>query len=286
MPKQIEFTKSSYTNLSKTKSLPNIKINFLNREINFMTIEAILKVIHYACLKKKRLIVASYNVHSLNISMQIPWFYEFQQNADIARCDGTGIIKGIKLMGIDLPLEYRASGTKLVPRLMKHCNKNGFSLFLLGSKPEYLELALNKQREKYPNLKLAGHHGYFNQEDPIQNQMIIEQINRVNPDILLVGMGMPLQESWIQKNSNHLNTSVILPCGAVIDRLAGLVSDCPVWLSDIGLEWLYRLVREPKRLASRYLLGNFAFLFHVALAKFQGFSSVSIIESQVKNDFM
>ncbi|MDV2993544.1 MAG: N-acetylglucosaminyldiphosphoundecaprenol N-acetyl-beta-D-mannosaminyltransferase [Chroococcidiopsis sp. SAG 2025] len=157
-----------------------------------------------------------------------------------------------------------------MPTLLQHCYHHGFSVFLLGSKPQHLDAALYRLRKQYPSLKLSGHHGYFKTDDPHQNEAVIRQINSAKPDILIVGMGMPLQENWIRLHRDYLNVHAIMCGGAIIDRLAGVVTDCPKLLSDIGLEWLYRLCREPKRLAARYLFGNPAFVFQVALAKLYG----------------
>ena len=271
--------------LIKKDNLPNLVVHFLNRKITFMTAEAIIEEIHNACFDKKKLIIASYNVHSFNLSMLIPWFYEFQQNAKIALCDGMGILKGMDVMGVSLPLEYRTSVTTLAPKLLEHCNQHNLSVFLLGAKPQHLELALNQQKKNYPNIKFSGHHGYFDKEDPVQNERVIEQINQANPDILIIGMGMPVQEYWVHQHHSKLKARVIIPCGAVIDRLAGMVPNCPTQFSNIGLEWLYRLAREPKRLAVRYLLGNPVFLFSVALAKFLEFSPLYVTEVQTRSKF-
>jgi N-acetylglucosaminyldiphosphoundecaprenol N-acetyl-beta-D-mannosaminyltransferase len=230
-------------------------------------VPAIVEAIHTACVTKRKITVAHYNVHGFNLSMQLPWFYNFLQGADITHCDGSGILKAISYMGLKLPIQYRASYTALMPELLEHCNQHGFSIFLLGAKPQYLEAALNRLRRQYPNIKFAGHHGYFAKEDPNQNEAVIRQINYAKPHILLVGMGMPIQENWVRQHRSYLNVNAIMCGGAIIDRLAGVVTDCPKFLSNLGLEWLYRLCREPKRLATRYLLGNPAFVFHVAFAK-------------------
>ena len=256
--------------------LPNLSVELLNRRITLMTARAIMDAISAACVESKKLIIASYNIHSFNLSMQLPWFYDFQQSADITRCDGVGILKALRFMGIDLPLQYRVSGTKFIPMLLEYGNQEGFSFFFLGSTEEYLEEAISRVKQKYPRLSVQGHHGYFDKKNLKQNQAIVDRINQFKPNILLVGMGMPTQERWIQKHHRELNVNVIMPCGAVIDRLAGVVNDCPKWISDLGLEWLQRLLVEPKRLASRYLLGNPAFLLHVALAKSQGLSALHV----------
>ncbi len=255
--------------------LPNLTLLLLGRRITCMTVPAIVEAVCLAIAHNRDLLVTHYNVHGFNLSMQLPWYHEFLQSADIAHCDSIGMLKALHFMGIKLPSDYRASYTLLMPRLLAYCNWYGFSLFLLGGKPETLEQALGLQRAQFPNLRLTGHHGYFSLQDPFINDHIIDQINLFQPQILLVGMGMPRQEQWIHLYRHRLNVNVVMTGGAVIDRLAGIVSDCPPWLSNVGLEWIYRLVGEPKRLASRYLLGNPALFLSLALARAMG-SSVEL----------
>jgi N-acetylglucosaminyldiphosphoundecaprenol N-acetyl-beta-D-mannosaminyltransferase len=232
-----------------------------------MTTSALVDSIHTACVEGTKLTVANYNVHSFNLSMQIPWFYNFLQSAEIAHCDSVGILKAIHFMGLKLPLQYRASYSLLMPELLEHCNQHGFSVFLLGAKPECLEAAVHQLQKQYPHIKIDGHHGYFDMNDTQQNSKVVQKINQIKPNILIVGMGMPLQENWIRLNRHQLNVNVIMLGGAIIDRFAKVVPECPTFLSNIGLEWLYRLYREPKRLGARYLLGNPAFVLHIILAK-------------------
>ncbi len=248
--------------------LPSLNVILLARRITCMTVPAIVEAIHTACIQGRRITVANYNVHSFNLSMLLPWFYNFLESAEITHCDSTGILKALQFMGLNLPMDYRASYTALMPELLNHCNEHGFSIFLLGSKPQNLKAAIEQLKSQYPNITLTGHHGYFAIEDPEANEAVIQQINLAKPNILVVGMGMPRQENWIRLHRNRLKVNAIMAGGAVIDRLAGIVSDCPAFLSDMGLEWLYRLCREPKRLAVRYLLGNPAFVLLLALAKF------------------
>ncbi len=250
------------------KTLPSFNVNLLGRRISCMTAPAIVEAIHKACVEGRQITVANYNVHSFNLSMQLPWFYEFLQSSDISHCDGLGILYALRFMGMDISIHYRASYTLLMPKLLEHCNQYGLAVFFLGSRPHYLQAALERLRTTYPNIPLAGHDGYFSTQDPYQNEAVIEQINRAKAQVLVVGMGMPVQENWIRLNRNRLAVNAILPGGAIIDRLAGVVPNCPTLLSNMGLEWLYRLYREPKRLSARYLLGNPAFVLQVALAKY------------------
>jgi N-acetylglucosaminyldiphosphoundecaprenol N-acetyl-beta-D-mannosaminyltransferase len=253
-------------NTTNVNKRPVLTVYLLERRINCMTIPSIVEAVQRACIEGNKIIVANYNIHSFNLSMQLPWYYDFLQSVEIANCDSVGILKAIAYMGLDLPLDYRASYTLLMPKILESCNQHRFSVFFLGAKPEYLQIALERLKLKYPNACFAGHHGYFDKEDPKANQAVIEQINQVKPNILVVGMGMPIQESWVQKHRSSLEVNAIMLGGAIIDRMAGIVSDCPDLISNMGLEWLYRLTREPKRLAARYLLGNPAFALHIALA--------------------
>ncbi|MDY6901217.1 MAG: WecB/TagA/CpsF family glycosyltransferase [Cyanobacteriota bacterium] len=233
-----------------------------------MNIPSIVEAISKACIEDRQITVAHYNIHGFNLSMQFPWYYQFLQSAEITNCDGMGILKAISFMGLDLPVDYRVSYTLLMPKILENCNQNEFSVFLLGGKPQILQDAIDNLKLKYPKANFSGHHGYFDKEDPEANETIVEQINQFQPNILIVGMGMPIQEYWVQKYRHRLRVNTIMVGGAIIDRMAGMVSDCPRFISDSGFEWLYRLVREPKRLAARYLLGNSAFALQIVLATF------------------
>lgn len=250
----------------RSTGLPRINVSLLGRQINFITIPEILREVEQACQNRQRLVIAFFNVYSFNLSLQLPWFDAFMRRADIVPCDGSGILKAISFLGLRLPLEYRTPGTAFVPELIQCGSDLDLSFFLLGAQPEHLQTALQKIRKDYPKLTIAGHHGYFDRDNAQQNDSIVQAINQADPDILIVGMGMPAQEQWISRNMDDLDVRVIIPCGAIIDRLAGAVPNCPCWISDLGLEWLYRLLREPKRLAKRYLAGNLAFALQLVLA--------------------
>ncbi len=248
---------------------PSLNIHLLGRKITCLTIDAIQEAIALSCKRQQQITVANYNVHAFNLSLQLPWFHSFLEQSEITHCDGIGIIKALQFLGLEVPLQYRVSYTDLMPELLNQCDRQGWSVFLLGTKATHIEAAITNLEKDYPNAKFAGHHGYFSVTDQAENDSIIDQINTFRPNILIVGMGMPVQESWVQLYRDRLKANAILVGGAVIDRLAGVVIDCPAWISKLGLEWLYRFVREPKRLAARYLIGNPAFLLQIALAKFQ-----------------
>jgi N-acetylglucosaminyldiphosphoundecaprenol N-acetyl-beta-D-mannosaminyltransferase len=254
-------------------ALPNLCVHLLGRRITLMTTSEILKSIDLACAQQRRITVANYNTHAFNLSMQLPWFYSFLQQSELVHCDGAGVLRGLRWLGLNISREYRVSYTELMPQLLEQCDRAERRVFLLGAKPEYLEAALVKLRQQYPHSIFEGQDGYFQRDDLDTNDAIVAKINAFQPHILIVGMGMPIQESWVQRYRDRLQVNAILVGGAVIDRMAGMVQDCPQWIADRELEWVYRLTREPKRLASRYLLGNPAFLLQISLAKFANAAS-------------
>ena len=243
-------------------------IYLLGRKITCTTTSLLVSRILDACVRDEKLIIANYNIHSFNLSVQFPWFYDFLQDADIAHCDGLGIIYALRIMGHKISKDYRVSYSLLMPKLLEKSNENELSIYLLGSKSENVQMALKNIKGSHPNIRVLGHHGYFQVSNQAQSKRIISEINKFGTNILIVGMGMPLQEYWVKSHQKDLEVNSILLGGAVIDRLAGVVSECPKFLSANGLEWVYRLFKEPKRLLARYVIGNPAFLLQVILARF------------------
>jgi N-acetylglucosaminyldiphosphoundecaprenol N-acetyl-beta-D-mannosaminyltransferase len=149
------------------------------------------------------------------------------------------------------------------------CQQYDLSLFLLAGKPGVAEVAAGKLKTVAPDLEIATHHGYF-QKTGSENEQVIARINAFRPDILYVGFGMPLQEKWIKNNIDRVETKVFLPLGACLDFYTGQVYRGPRWLTDHGLEWLARLLTEPRRLWRRYLIGNPRFLGRVLKQRLGG----------------
>jgi N-acetylglucosaminyldiphosphoundecaprenol N-acetyl-beta-D-mannosaminyltransferase len=138
-------------------------------------------------------------------------------------------------------------------------------MFFLGTQQPIVEKAARVLKESYPDLKILGvHNGFFDKEPKsLENEEVLSRINSVNPDILVVGFGMPLQEKWIMENLDRLQIKVVIPVGAFFDYLAGETPRAPRWMTDNGLEWLGRLIIEPRRLWKRYVIGNPLFIWRV-----------------------
>lgn len=120
---------------------------------------------------------------------------------------------------------------------------------------------MNKLRAQWPGLQIEGRHGYFNKAvRSLDNLDVLTEIAQYQPDLLMVGMGMPVQEEWIVENLAHLPISTVVACGALMDYVAGVVPTAPRWLGPVGLEWAFRLTAEPRRLARRYLVEPWSIL--------------------------
>jgi N-acetylglucosaminyldiphosphoundecaprenol N-acetyl-beta-D-mannosaminyltransferase len=202
------------------------------------------------------------NAHVVNQSRAQPELAAALRSADLVYCDGYGVRLAARTL--DLPVPHRMTGADWVWGLAGLCEAEDKSLYLLGADPTLARIAADRLRRWYPRLRIAGsHHGYAELGSP-QNERVIEDINAADPDILLVGMGTPKQELFIDRYAHRLGADVLWTVGALFDYIAGRVPRAPRWLADNGLEWIFRLAIEPHRMWRRYLLGNPAFLWMVA----------------------
>lgn len=201
------------------------------------------------------------NVHGVNLAWQLPWLAEFYHRADLVYVDGAGVVLGARLLGHRIPprLTMADLGWPAVAHLARH----GQSLYLLGNPPGVAARAAERLTAATPGLKILGtHHGFFQKTGP-ENDVVIAEINRLSPDVLMVGLGMPLEQRWVLDNYTRINARVFWTVGAAFQYWAGAIPRCPHWMADYGLEWLFRLMLEPRRMAKRYLWGNAVFLFRV-----------------------
>jgi len=217
---------------------------------------------------KQKARILSGNIHSYNLASKIDWFHQFFNDAEIVRLDGEGVRWGAHLLGYSTP--QRTTWADFAWSLGKFGAENGFTFFFLGGSPGVASLAKAELERKYPRISIVGtHHGYFNKEkSSSDNTMIIEKINSLSPNILILGFGMPIQEKWLLENYLDLDVNVILTGGAVFDYISGNTKRAPRWMTDHGLEWLGRLIIEPRRLWKRYIIGIPLFFWRIFLQKF------------------
>jgi len=183
-------------------------------------------------------------------------FQEVYNNANLCLTDGMPLIWISKILGN--PIKEKISGSDIFPKLCELSSKKGYKLFLLGANIGIAEKAAENLKNKYEGLSIVGTYsptyGFEEKEDEINK--IIEIVNKMQPDILAVGLGAPKQEKFIYKYREKLNVPVSLAIGATIDFEAGNIKRAPKWMQRIGLEWFYRLYKEPKRMFKRYLVDD------------------------------
>lgn len=143
----------------------------------------------------------------------------------------------------------------ILPSLLDMAAQEKWKIYYIGGKPGVADRAAAILSERYPGLQMHREHGYFDFSPGSQEVAeLIQRVNQAQPDILLVGMGMPRQEKFLLRHGESLNATVLLTCGAALDYVAGEIPMAPRWLSAIGLEWLFRLLAEPRRMWQRYLV--------------------------------
>ncbi len=208
------------------------------------------------------------NIHAINLAQQLPRFKTFLNSAHIVYCDGEGVRLGARVLGFTLP--PRVVLTYWAWDLCTFCLDRGYSMFFLGAQDPVIHLAVEHATRRFPQLKIKGwHHGYFDRQGT-ENDIVVQQINDAAPDILFVGLGMPVQEDWIEANRSRLNVRAILPAGSLFDYMSGTKRIAPEWMANHGLEWVYRLIQEPGRLWKRYLIGNPLFFLKVLFQAIRG----------------
>jgi N-acetylglucosaminyldiphosphoundecaprenol N-acetyl-beta-D-mannosaminyltransferase len=201
------------------------------------------------------------NAHVLNQSAEIPELRDALETADLVYCDGYGVRLAAKALDVEIP--HRMTGADWVWGLAALAEDQQRSVYLLGSDPGVAAEAAKHLKRWYPRLLVAGtHHGYF-EPGSAHDDRVVEDINARRPDIVLVGMGTPKQELWVQHNATRVRADVLWTVGALFDYVSGRVPRAPAWLADNGLEWIFRLAIEPQRMWRRYLLGNPVFISRV-----------------------
>jgi N-acetylglucosaminyldiphosphoundecaprenol N-acetyl-beta-D-mannosaminyltransferase len=205
-------------------------------------------------------IVVTANAQFAQIARANKRFYDILDRADMVVADGMSVVAASRLLG--RPLPERIAGVDLVEELCREAACTGMTVYFLGGKPGAAEKAAANLRAEFPKLKIAGIDcppmGFETQHDC--SALVLSRIVAAAPDILFVGLGAPKQKFWMQEHRSSLPVKVMIGVGGTFELLAGDKSRAPLWIQRIGLEWLYRLLQEPRRLWRRYLIGNAEFI--------------------------
>ncbi len=188
-----------------------------------------------------------------------PKLREVFSSCEVVSADGQSIVWASRLLRDPLP--ERVPAPDLMAQLLTAAEERGLHVFILGARQEVLEKAVERLRRRHPRLEIAGYrNGYFTAEE---EDAICEEVRAARPHILFVAITTPLKDYWLARNRHRLDVPLMIGVGGAIDIVAGIHRRAPQLLQRLGLEWLFRLVQEPRRLAGRYLRTNSRFIFAV-----------------------
>lgn len=178
------------------------------------------------------------------------------ENCDVISADGQSVVWTARLLGSPVP--ERVPGIELMYELLGLAQQRGYAVYILGAKEGVLKAAVAEIQRRYPRIVICGyHHGYFTADETIA---IVEEMAACKPDILMVAMSSPQKEYWLADHGRAVGAPIIMGVGGSIDVVAGVTRRAPKWMQRVGLEWLFRLIQEPRRLARRYTVTNLQFL--------------------------
>ena len=218
-----------------------------------------------ASLPEGKLLINTINAHSFNTAKKDKLFAEALTNGDVLIPDGVSIVKACRRIKAKSQPKERIAGWDLFEFEMSKLEKKGGTVMFMGSSQKVLDLIVKRAAKVYPHLKVVTYSPPYKPEfSDEDNTAIIEAINNANPDLLWIGMTAPKQEKWTYSHWKDLNIHChVGTIGAVFDFFAGTVERAPIWWQEHGLEWLYRLLKEPKRMWRRYIIGNTLFLWNM-----------------------
>ena len=228
-----------------------------------------------ASLPEGKLLINTVNAHSFNTAKKDQLFADALTNGDVLIPDGVSIVKACKWIKAKSQPKERIAGWDLFSFEMEKLERESEELrtkseeskivMFMGSSQKVLDLIVKRAAEVYPHLKVVTYSPPYKPEfSDEDNKAIIDAINAANPDLLWIGMTAPKQEKWTYSHWNELNIHChVGTIGAVFDFFAGTVERAPIWWQEHGLEWLYRLIKEPKRMWRRYIIGNTLFLWNM-----------------------
>ena len=204
------------------------------------------------------------NVHTIHLARSNRAFLQCVNGADLVLPDGSGLKIAGKLYGC--PIRENLNGTDFTPRVLAEAETSGWNVYLLGGRGEVIAAASERLRERFPALRLAGmHQGHFSTDE---EEAIIQDINMKRTDILLVGMGSPIQEQWIAANAPRLHVRASFAVGGFFDFLSGEKRRAPSWMRRVGIEWVFRFTQDPATKWQRVFIEIPVFLIRLIAGRF------------------
>jgi N-acetylglucosaminyldiphosphoundecaprenol N-acetyl-beta-D-mannosaminyltransferase len=217
--------------------------------------EALQAIERWVAERTPRMVITA-DANALVLAQRDEEFRRLLMDADLVTPDGAGLLWAARRLG--QPFPERVPGVELVAQLARLSHERGYRLYFLGAASGVAERAARALLQRFPNAQIVGFaHGYLAPEEEIA---VLAHIRQVAPDVLLVGMGMPRQEKWIARHKQMLGVPVSVGVGGSFDVYAGVVRRAPRWMQRYGLEWLWRLLQDPRKIAKVRNLPRFVWL--------------------------
>jgi N-acetylglucosaminyldiphosphoundecaprenol N-acetyl-beta-D-mannosaminyltransferase len=203
---------------------------------------------------ERNLVFGNHNLHSLHLFQSTPNLREFYSLCHVTHIDGMSLILLGRMLGLSIGRQHRTTYLDWIEEFLAVAESKRWKVYVLGGTAESAAALPGLLRNRYPSLEICSHHGFITASD---DPLVLRDIRAFGPDVLMVGMGMPRQEEWIVRAMPSLQTSLIFNCGAAFEYLVGAKYRPPRWAGQLGVEWLFRMCSEPRRLAGRYLVEPF-----------------------------
>lgn len=235
----------------------NDRVYVLGTPVHNLTMEETINLVDEAIANKQHIHHSVINAGKIVAMHENPELRESVIGADLINADGQAVVWASKILG--QPLKERVTGIDLMDKLVELAYRKDYTIFFLGAKEEVLQKVISKYSQQYSPSIIAGHrNGYFKKEE---EREIVQQIADSKANILFVAISSPVKENLLYQNRDILkNINFIMGVGGSFDVVAGHVKRAPIWMQQLGLEWFYRVLQEPRRMFKRYLVGNLKFI--------------------------
>lgn len=234
----------------------NERINILNTTIDVLTMNETIDLVEKYITTKTPLHLMGVNADKINEVNANKLMSEIVNKCGVINADGASVVLASKYL--KKPLPERVAGIDLMMNLVELADQKSYKIFLLGAKEEVVKKTKEKLIQKYPKLNIVGiRNGYFKEADW---EMVSEQIEKTNPDLVFVGITSPIKEYLIEYLQNKGHKEVFMGVGGSFDVISENIPRAPLWMQKMNLEWLFRMLQEPKRLFKRYFVGNTKFI--------------------------
>lgn len=234
----------------------NERINILNTTIDVLTMKETIDLVEKYITTKTPLHLMGVNADKINEVNANKLMSEIVNKCGVINADGASVVLASKYL--KKPLPERVAGIDLMMNLVELADQKSYKIFLLGAKEEVVKKTKEILIQKYPKLNVVGiRNGYFKEADW---EMVSDQIEKTNPDLVFVGITSPIKEYLIEYLQNKGHKEVFMGVGGSFDVISGNIPRAPLWMQKMNLEWLFRMLQEPKRLFKRYFVGNTKFI--------------------------